>query len=256
MTDAKLREMLRAQLAADYNCFAEDFDNNNTLITTRAADPRRRMYEEDDGIASFLIYEDKLVITAEEEFLDAAAEFFEHAESEWAFEVSELSALDRLLAGFGFELGAARVGYIPRSRRLDIDKIEGVELLEGESLDFFRGDKRFSEALLFSRVAPDMLAAAYKNDRGEILGMAGASRNSASMWEMGVNVVPEARREGIGSMLVAALADEVLKRGRLPYFNCCMSHIAAQRTALAAGLVPAFCEVRSFPARGESPFED
>ena len=131
-----------------------------------------------------------------------------------------------------------------------------ISLIEGRELQRFRGDERFNEALLFSEVTPDMLAFAAYNEVGGVIGMAGASRNSASMWEMGVNVVPEERRSELASTLVSLLANEVLSRGRLPYFNACMSHLAAQRTALNAGLYPAFCEMRTERMELESPFEE
>lgn len=42
--------------------------------------------------------------------------------------------------------------------------------------------------------------------------MAGATSDSDSMWQIGINVMPEAEGLGIGSMLVAVLKNEILKR--------------------------------------------
>ena len=76
-----------------------------------------------------------------------------------------------------------------------------------------------------------------------ILGMAGASCDSDTMWQIGINVEDIERGNGIGTMLVALLKNEVLKRGKLPYYGTAMSHVASQRVALSAGFVPAWVEL-------------
>ena len=261
MTEARLRDMLRMQLTKDYNCYLEDFEQGGILITAKTRHPERRRFEDEDSIASLMVHDGKLIVTVEDELFDAVEDYFADTDDsvgEWFFDTYDFIGFNELLASFGYELGPARVGYIPRASGL-VNKTEpicAVEWLDEDGIEAYRGDDRFNEALLFSEVTPDVLAVAAKNEFGGILGMAGASRNSASMWEMGVNVLDEARRRGIAANLVALLAEEAQDRGALPYFNCCMSHIAAQRTALAAGLAPAFCEMRTRRLHYESPFED
>lgn len=48
---------------------------------------------------------------------------------------------------------------------------------------------------------------------------------------------------GIGTMLVAAIKNEILDKNRLPFYGTAMSHIASQRVALGAGFVPAWSEL-------------
>ena len=79
--------------------------------------------------------------------------------------------------------------------------------------------------------------------KGEIVGMAGASADSPTMWQIGINVDPACRGEGVASLLVALLKNEILKRGILPFYGTSPSHIASQRTALAAGFLPAWAEL-------------
>ena len=78
---------------------------------------------------------------------------------------------------------------------------------------------------------------------GVLLGMAGATSDSDSMWQIGINVMPEAEGLGIGTMLVAAIKNEILDKNRLPFYGTAMSHIASQRVALGAGFVPAWSEL-------------
>ena len=87
-----------------------------------------------------------------------------------------------------------------------------------------------------------MLAVAAVKD-GQILGMAGAGCDSPTMWQIGINVMPESRTSGIGTRLVSLLKNEVLKRGILPFYGTSMSHIASQRVAIGAGFMPAWAEL-------------
>ena len=102
--------------------------------------------------------------------------------------------------------------------------------------------ERFGEAFLFRELPKDEMGVGAYRD-GVLLGMAGATNDSDSMWQIGINVMPEAEGLGIGSMLVAVLKNEILKRGKLPFYGTSMSHIASQRVALGAGFVPMWAEL-------------
>ena len=88
-----------------------------------------------------------------------------------------------------------------------------------------------------------MLAQLAALEDGRILGMAGASADSPMMWQIGINVEPEARGKGVAALLVTLLKNDILERGVLPFYGTAMSHIASQRVALAAGFRPAWAEL-------------
>ena len=73
--------------------------------------------------------------------------------------------------------------------------------------------------------------------------MAGASSDSSSMWQIGINVLPEARGRQIATMLVSLLKNEVLSLGKLPYYGTAMSHIISQRVAIKSRFLPAWSEL-------------
>ena len=106
----------------------------------------------------------------------------------------------------------------------------------------FREDKRWNEALSFSVTAPDVLAVTAERG-GEILGMAGASKDSAIMWQIGINVLQEYRGMGIATTLVTLLKNAILKRGILPFYGTSFSHLESQKVALGSGFVPAWVEM-------------
>ena len=111
-----------------------------------------------------------------------------------------------------------------------------------ETIAPFQGDDRFEDAFGFCADAPDMLGVAAVKD-GRILGMAGASADSPYLWQIGINVLPEARGQGIASMLVALLRNDVLAAGRLPFYGTSISHLESQRV----GFLPSWFELVASP---------
>ena len=63
------------------------------------------------------------------------------------------------------------------------------------------------------------------------------------MWQIGINVKPNGRRKGIGKILVSLLKNEILDKGRLPYYGTSMGHIASQKVVIGSGFVPAWAEL-------------
>ena len=106
----------------------------------------------------------------------------------------------------------------------------------------FHDDPRFHEAFEFNPDRPDAIGVAAVRD-GAVVGAAGASADSPLLWQIGVDVAPPARRQGVASWLVALLRDAVIAQGRLPYYGTAASHVASMRVALNAGFRPAWAEV-------------
>lgn len=83
--------------------------------------------------------------------------------------------------------------------------------------------------------------------RGSPSGMAGASRDGERMWQIGVNVLPPHRGQGLAAGLTALLKDELLRRGIVPFYGTAQSHIFSLNTARNAGFRPAWAEVWARP---------
>ena len=57
------------------------------------------------------------------------------------------------------------------------------------------------------------------------MALAGASADCATMWQIGVDVLPEYRLQGIASAITARLAMEILKKDIVPFYCCAWSNI-------------------------------
>ena len=67
------------------------------------------------------------------------------------------------------------------------------------------------------------------------------------MWQIGVDVLPEYRRQGIASALTSALAKEIISRNKVPFYCTAWSNVRSVRNAIKSGFVPAWVEMTAKP---------
>ena len=102
--------------------------------------------------------------------------------------------------------------------------------------------KEWSNALCADRKALDKIAVgAY--DQGRLIGLAGASADCERMYQIGVDVLPQYRRQGIASALTSALALEILKLGKVPFYCAAWCNLKSVGNAIKCGFRPAWTEL-------------
>jgi predicted GNAT family acetyltransferase len=69
------------------------------------------------------------------------------------------------------------------------------------------------------------------------------------MWQIGIDVLPAYRRQGIASALTGALAREIMARGKVPFYCSAWSNIRSVRNAVKSGFIPAWVEMTAKPAK-------
>ena len=67
------------------------------------------------------------------------------------------------------------------------------------------------------------------------------------MWQIGVDVLSEYRRQGIASALTSALAKEIINRNKGPFYCTAWSNVRSVRNAIKSGFVPAWVEMTAKP---------
>ena len=104
----------------------------------------------------------------------------------------------------------------------------------------------WSNALCDKRPQLDVLGVgAY--DGSTLVGLAGCSADCAYMWQIGIDVLPSHRRQGIATALTNRLARETFARGKVPFYCAAWSNVRSVRNALASGFKPAWVEVTARP---------
>ena len=69
------------------------------------------------------------------------------------------------------------------------------------------------------------------------------SADCDTMWQIGVDVLPEYRRQGIASAVTSRLAVEILNRGKVPFYCAAWSNVKSVRNAIKCGFRPAWVEL-------------
>ncbi len=78
---------------------------------------------------------------------------------------------------------------------------------------------------------------------GKIVGVAGASNDSETMCNVGIDVLPEYRRLGVATTLTKILTDEIIDCGKVPYYCTAWSNIASKNNAIKSGYRTAWVEM-------------
>ena len=82
---------------------------------------------------------------------------------------------------------------------------------------------------------------AYDGDK--LIGLAGCSADCDDMWQIGIDVLPDYRRQGVASALTSKLALEILQRGKVPFYCAAWCNIKSVRNAIRSGFKPAWVEM-------------
>lgn len=238
-----MNAILAKQLAFDFCCTEDDVRSGKNIFTEFTADKNRRIFEDtEDCFLKIASVNGKLLATGESSVIAWCREKYHSFNGEWFMEVENFRELDRKVMEYGYRIGQAHPFYIG-TEYSEVDT-KGLEIRKflAEEIERFRDDNRFGEAFIFAGLPRDEIGIGAYQD-GKILGMAGATSDSPLMWQIGINVLPEAKGLGIGTMLVKLLKNEILSLGKLPFYGTAVSHIASQRVALNAGFVPAWSEL-------------
>lgn len=89
----------------------------------------------------------------------------------------------------------------------------------------------------------EFVFAAFDNDN--VIGAAPANIRSDSIYEIGIDVLPNYRRAGIASSLTSKLTDEILRRNKIPYATTAWSNIASRGVLQRCNYLPTWVRMDS-----------
>lgn len=237
-------QIAKDQLSIDYNCKVCDFEKNGNTIVQNKLIEGRRIYESDGCFFKVICFGGRAIISTDEKMISWCEEKLLNRDAAWFFEYPKLREIDKKLQEFGHEIADVHHYYLPKLDEMDVKPITKVKWYECEEILQFKDDNRFLEAFAFNKNYPDMLGVAAL-DGDNIMGMAGASSDSENMWQIGIDVLPKYRGQGVGTNLVVLLKNEIFKRGKVPFYGTVESHIHSENIAVNAGFFPAWAELYS-----------
>jgi len=241
-TNDMILQVAMEQSAIDANCHAEDFLRHENVIAVSKPNPLARKYLKLPHVCNLVSYGTNVVASISEKYRGIVSAYIDKYPAGHCFETPNLHVLNDAFQEHGFRACFMAEYFLPDMQSLKVLPCD-YETRILEVADFgYLYSKEWSHALCENRKDLDVLGiGAY--DEGRLVGLAACSADCDSMWQIGVDVLPEYRRQGMASALTSRLAVEILERKKVPFYCCAWSNIGSARTAIRSGFRPAWVEM-------------
>lgn len=246
MTNREMMEIAMRQSAEDMGCCENDFKINKNVIVTLKLGKNARKYLKEPITCNLVSYGNNIMVASINETLDIVSEYVEKFEFYHCFETPNMHWLNERLIERGHKICFMAEYYLPDINRIPILSCAyKTRILKQEDFGELHRPE-WSNALCEDRKQLDILGiGAY--DGNTLVGLAACSADCKDMWQIGVDVLPEYRRQGIASALTSALAKEIISRNKVPFYCTAWSNVRSVRNAIKSGFVPAWVEMTAKP---------
>lgn len=247
MTNKEILQIAMEQSALDINCKAEDFLGNSHVIVKSGVGENARKYYKEPIACNLVSYGNNIVASVRDEYREIVEAYIGKFEFYHCFETPNMHWLNERLLEKGQKICFMAEYYLP-----DVEKLHALPcdyelkvLVQSDFKNLYKPE--WGNALCEDRKELDVLGiGAY--DSGRLIGFAACSADCDTMWQIGVDVLPEYRRQGVASVLTGRLALEILERGKVPFYCSAWSNIRSVRNAVKSGFIPAWVEMTAKPA--------
>lgn len=242
MTNKNILEAAMNQSAIDANCNVEDFIDKGNVVVISKENANARKYLKLPLACNLISYGNNIVASVQEEYRDVVGDYINKYLVEHCFETPNMHVLNDALQRKNLRICFMAEYFLP-----DVECVKELKC-EYECKILHQNDfkelytKEWSNALSKDRKELDVLGVgAY--DGETMIGLAACSADCDSMWQIGVDVLPEYRMQGIASALTSQLALEILKEGKIPFYCAAWSNLKSVRNAIKCGFKPAWIEM-------------
>lgn len=245
MNNKDIWKIAMEQSAIDLNCSADDFLNKkNTVVISKLNEGRKKCYKK-PLFCGLAYYGDGLVASVDERIKEFVEKFIDRHSEYRCFDMPQLNVLNREFSKYGKCVCFIAEFFLPDvEKQVLINSNIEVKIFSEDEIPTLYKDDRFHMALGYNCESDkkDVLAAVGYID-GNIAGVAGASNDCNTMWQIGIDVLPEYRRLGVASTLTKILTDEIIKCGKVPFYCTAWSNIASKCNAVKCGYKTAWVEM-------------
>lgn len=229
------------QHAIDMNCSPDDFTKSENIVVMSKQNERARLYLNLPFFCNLVTYGNNIIASADERIYDFVKRYIDTDSFYRCFEMPQIHHLTNEFKKYGFLPCYQAEYWLP-----DMDILRelpcqyAIRVLEQNELkELYQPE--WSNALSPTRPHLDVLGCgAYDGDK--LIGLSGCSADCDTMWQIGVDVLPEYRRRGVAAALTSRLALEIIKRNKVPFYCCAWSNLPSARNAIKSGFYPAWVE--------------
>lgn len=242
MTNQNILNIAMQQSAFDLNCNKEDFTKKENVVVISSNNKKARKYLELPFFCNLVSYGNNIVASVDKSIETIVYEYINTYQIEHCFETPNMHILNDKLQQFNMSICFMAEYFLPNIQ--DIHPLlcnYELKILKPEQfLNLYL--KEWGNALCEKRKNLDVLAVG-AFEKNKLVGLAGCSADCNTMWQIGVDVLPQYRRKGIASALTSRLACEILKNGKIPFYCAAWSNLKSVRNAIKSGFLPAWVEM-------------
>lgn len=176
------------------------------------------------------------IILADESIYDWCVDRLSTVDSKRIMDGDYLYEINSKLREHGKKLSGENVRYLLLDEGRTIEKPSGFtyKLFDKHNISELWKHKGFDNALNYK---DDVIAIGAFYDE-QLVALAGADDRLEDLWQIGIDTVPPFRNRGLGVYLVKAIADEIIRVGKLPYYTTWSANVASTAIALKTGFFP------------------
>lgn len=242
MTNQEILQCALKQSAIDLHCEPEDFLAAENKIVISETNENARRYLTLPFACNLVSYGNNVVASIDDKLRDIVSGYINKYPVEHLFETPNMQVINTALMQYGLQVCFMAEYFLPDMNVLqELPCDYEMRILEQKDFEKLYLPE-WSNALSEERKILDVLGVgAY--EEGSLIGLAGCSADCETMWQIGVDVLPPYRRQGIAAALTARLALETFARGKVPFYCAAWSNIKSVRNAIRAGFRPAWVEM-------------
>ncbi len=228
MTKQEMMTMVCNQLAIDYNCKPADFNKTGVIFTVAERQEGRREMP-------FITPRLEIITMGKSTIVNASKNIMPYIKNVFDGKTGYEILTSKLVYG-------VNPYYLPDVTNIKVIQNDSVRFeLICDKIQYLYKYKGFGNALQYdneSKRSEVLAAVAY--DDAKVAGIACASADSGTMWQIGVDVLPEYRGKEIAVKLVNMITVETLNRGVVPYYTTDCANVNSQKVAVKSGYIPAW----------------
>ena len=242
MTNQEILKIAMTQSAIDLCAETADIEKSENVIVTSHENKGARRYLSLPFSCQLVSYGNNVVASVSPELREVAEAYINTYPAEHLFETPHMHVLNEALMKKGQKICFMAEYFLP-----DVNVLRPLDcayelriLTQADFAELYLPE--WSNALCEKRKELDVLGiGAYDGEK--LVGFAGCSADCDTMWQIGIDVLPEYRRQGIASALTSRLATEVLNRGKVPFYCAAGCNVKSVRNAIKIGFRPAWVEM-------------
>lgn len=249
-------DTLQKQFDLDFNLKEATKVNNHLFIAPNRILEGARIINKTDPFFKLVVFFGKIYVLADPDTIPGWIEVLKDSSAEWFFNFGHLRKIDHILNEYDREIIDTHIYFLPDVDAEIVSESPDLVWFDRDAIVLMKDSFPYKNALCYSPTQPDYLAVAFPKNNGQpitdkngnfiegsVKGIAGASIDGKYVRQIGIDVDPDSRGEGVASTLVSVLKQRILKEGVLPFYGTSESHSVSRMVAIKSGFLPAYSEL-------------